>query len=200
MRPGSPPSVLVETQHRHPRDQSPAKATPYSRPETTTQHRPEFPRYVARRVELVQLVLRLQLCTLASEKSVIGIIRPCYHLHHAATSTCKAELCKSLVVFLSRLIPTMFNRTSPLCKTRALDLARYILTTFCEDCFVVFGKSSIFFGQLYDREYNSGRSKARLIVRRELSSSRAAFRFESSPSSTSSRTDRTRSKFAASIR
>jgi len=32
-----------------------------------------------------------QLCTLASEKSVIGIIRPCYRLRHAPTSTCKAE-------------------------------------------------------------------------------------------------------------
>ena len=32
-----------------------------------------------------------QLCTLASEKSVIGIICSCYHLRHVPTSTCKTE-------------------------------------------------------------------------------------------------------------
>ena len=32
-----------------------------------------------------------QLCTLASEKLVIGIIRPCHRLRYPPTSTCKAE-------------------------------------------------------------------------------------------------------------
>jgi hypothetical protein len=33
-----------------------------------------------------------QLCTLASKKFGIGVIRPCYCLCHASASACKAEL------------------------------------------------------------------------------------------------------------